>query len=104
MAFLSTRGLPGAGNGSTMALHVISSSMKLRFRFAVVAFCFGLMIARYGRAQSPLQRVPVDSSFPAAADGEISAILVQSDSRIVIGGSFTNVNGAKRPGIARLQP
>src|SRR6185369_1912750 len=79
-------------------------SMKFRLSFAVVSFCSGLMIAPYGRAQSQLQRIPVDSSFKAAADGEISAIWVQSDSRIVIGGSFTNVNGAKRPGIARLQP
>ena len=36
--------------------------------------------------------------------GSVNAVAIQSDGRILIGGSFTNVNRAKRWGIARLRP
>jgi hypothetical protein len=48
----------------------------------------------------------LDTSFNAlpasGANGEISAIAIQSDGRILIGGNFSSYNGANRNGIARL--
>ena len=47
----------------------------------------------------------VDVTFgtgPAATNGEVNAIAVQSDGKIVIGGLFSHVNGVARNNIARL--
>ncbi len=46
----------------------------------------------------------VDPTFNpgAGADGTIYAVLVQPDGRIIIGGEFTNYNGAAREYLARL--
>src|SRR5215831_13294763 len=46
----------------------------------------------------------LDSSFDpgAGSDGTVDAIAVQSDNRILIGGFFSNFNGASHPGIVRL--
>ena len=48
----------------------------------------------------------VDTSFnpPSGADDSVRAILLQTDEHILIGGLFTNVNGAARSHIARLNP
>lgn len=46
------------------------------------------------------------SAFGGAegVDGEVRAIVVQSDGKIVIGGRFSSVNGIPRNNIARLNP
>lgn len=46
----------------------------------------------------------VDSSFATGTgpDGEVYAVLVQPDGKIVIGGAFTNYNGVAREYLARL--
>ena len=46
----------------------------------------------------------VDPAFAdgVGIDGSVAAMVEQSDGRILIGGNFTSVNGAKRIGIARL--
>ena len=47
----------------------------------------------------------LDGSFQAdgtGADGEVHAIVLQPDGKILIGGAFRNVAGVTRPGIARL--
>ena len=46
----------------------------------------------------------LDASFDPldGADGSVSAIVVQPDGRIVIGGSFAAINGVPRAGVARL--
>ena len=43
-----------------------------------------------------------DGNFPIAAQGAVSALAVQADGRILIGGSFTNIAGISRNAIARL--
>ena len=43
-----------------------------------------------------------DGNFPIAAQGAVSALAVQADGRILIGGSFTNIAGVSRNAIARL--
>src|SRR5262249_21149106 len=59
-------------------------------------------------AESSLQRFSVDGSpdtsfTPVHANAYgISAMTVQEDGRILIGGTFTNINGASRRGLARL--
>ena len=47
----------------------------------------------------------LDTTFPASgtgANGDVSALALQSDGKIVIGGNFTSVNGTTRNRIARL--
>src|SRR5207344_1973953 len=46
----------------------------------------------------------LDSSFnpTAGADNSVSSVVVQSDGKVLIGGSFTTVNGTNRCRIARL--
>lgn len=47
----------------------------------------------------------LDTSFLATgsgANGDVSALAIQADGRIVIGGTFTNVNGTARNRLARL--
>ena len=48
----------------------------------------------------------LDDSFNsvAGADNEISAMSLQKDGKLVIGGSFANVNGTPRNHLARLNP
>jgi hypothetical protein len=43
-----------------------------------------------------------DKFTPPIVDGEIYSVAYQTDSRILIGGSFKNVNGEHSPNIARL--
>ena len=65
-------------------------------------------VAQTGRGR--LARLLADGTLDAAffagpgADGPVTALRVQSDGRIVIGGSFTTVHGAGRSGVARLNP
>ncbi|MEP7148733.1 MAG: FG-GAP-like repeat-containing protein, partial [Acidobacteriota bacterium] len=44
----------------------------------------------------------VDATFATTISGDVYRIALQSDGKILIGGSFTQVNGANRNGIARL--
>jgi uncharacterized delta-60 repeat protein len=44
----------------------------------------------------------VDTDFTASPNGAVSAIAVQSDGKVLIGGSFTSVGDASRPYMARL--
>ena len=46
----------------------------------------------------------IDSSFSVTVNGRLNCIALQSDGRIILGGSFTTVNGAARAGLARLNP
>src|SRR5688572_33054476 len=47
---------------------------------------------------------PSDTGFGHGekADGNISAVAVQSDGKLIIGGSFVNYDGVKKNNIARL--
>ena len=44
----------------------------------------------------------LDTSFNPNVDGEIKALAVAPDGKILIGGSFSSVGGKQRPRIARL--
>ena len=43
-------------------------------------------------------------TFGSGANGDVSAISVQADTRIVVGGTFSQFNGVTRNGITRLNP
>jgi uncharacterized delta-60 repeat protein len=43
-----------------------------------------------------------DAGFKAQTDGTVNCVLVQTNGSVVIGGFFTQVNGATRSGVARL--
>lgn len=49
-----------------------------------------------------IRHIPPDSSEPGWFNTTISAIAVQPDGLILLGGNFTNVQGAARPGLARI--
>jgi len=56
-------------------------------------------IARFGTNGT------LDDSFLvglAGADGAVNVVVSQTDDRVVVGGSFANVNSVQRPGLARL--
>lgn len=56
------------------------------------------------RAQTPDTAVKSAFSTGEGVNGEVSAIVVQPDGKIVIGGKFASVNGVPRANIARLNP
>ncbi len=44
----------------------------------------------------------VDNGFPGSADGEITRVVYLADTRILVAGNFTQINGMNRNRIARL--
>jgi uncharacterized delta-60 repeat protein len=67
-------------------------------------FVNGLSRTRIARLN---QDGSVDGGFQngmAGADGEVEALAVQPDGKILMGGFFTSVNNAHRSGVARLNP
>jgi len=62
------------------------------FSFVIIVLLYGSMVM----AQSPLD------GFDVNVSGSVSAIAVQTDGKIIIGGSFTQVNGVNRNNLARL--
>jgi len=46
----------------------------------------------------------LDTTFRANVGGEVSSVTVQSDQKILIGGTFSSIEGEIRYGIARLNP
>ncbi len=47
-------------------------------------------------------RVDTNFNVGSGADGTVNAVAVQPDGKVLIGGSFTSVNGIPRRGVARL--
>lgn len=61
------------------------------------------LFASFLNYQGAEAQIPVfDSSFAPQVDGPVSAVLVQKDGRILIGGSFSSVNGVAASNVARL--
>lgn len=46
----------------------------------------------------------IDDSFKATVNDSVTRLIVQHDDKILMCGSFTQVNGASRQGAARLHP
>ncbi len=67
-------------------------------RFSTIAGQSHLAVAKYRTDGT------IDPAFnpEGGCDGEIAAVAVQADGRIVVAGNFTTFNGAARVGIARL--
>ena len=55
-----------------------------------------------GTSQSPTAPGTVDGMFDPEVNGTVKAIAMQSDGEIIIGGSFTSVNGTTRNRLARV--
>ncbi|MES2476699.1 MAG: Calx-beta domain-containing protein [Verrucomicrobiota bacterium] len=68
----------------------------------------GDFTSMHGVARNRIARLNVDGSLDSsfnpgsAANGRVSAVLVQPDGKIVIGGRFTSYNGTAREYLARL--
>lgn len=65
-----------------------------------------------GQARTNLARLNSDGSLQSlaqfangtGANGSVRAVLAQADGRLLVSGSFTNLNGEYRNGLARLEP
>lgn len=67
------------------------------FLVLLLAFCSSVL------AQSSAENRSAFTSEPGV-QGEVNAIVVQPDGKVIIGGRFTSVNGQPRGSIARLNP
>lgn len=69
-----------------------------------------LVVGNFGTPAIRIARLNVDGSHdtsfnpPTGANNQVYAVAVQADRKILIGGTFTSVNGAIRWGTARLEP
>jgi uncharacterized delta-60 repeat protein len=71
----------------------------------------GLFSTVNGESRNRIARLNADGTLDttflnelAGADGGVAAVLVQPDGKVLIGGSFTRVNGVIRNRVARLNP
>ncbi len=71
---------------------------------ALVVLQDGKMLvgSQYGGLRRLLPGGGIDNSFNVSVNSRLNCIALQSDGRIILGGSFTTVNGAARAGLARL--
>ncbi len=93
---------PGAGaNGIVYATSLLNDG-KILIGGAFTAYN-GILVNRIARIYA---NGGLDNSFLSgtAASGDIRAVALQPDGKIIIGGSFTSFNGTSRSRIARLNP
>ncbi|RYD85347.1 MAG: choice-of-anchor D domain-containing protein, partial [Verrucomicrobiaceae bacterium] len=69
--------------------------MRILPSIALLTFCLSLDLRAAGE---------LDTSFNPNANGEIKAVAVAPDGKIMIGGAFTNVGGRQQAGVTRLLP
>lgn len=97
-----TLDLPLAGVGrNDVAVLAIQSDGKILIGGSFVNFS--------GTTRNRIARLNIDGTLDttflasgSGANGDVSALAIQSDGKIVIGGSFTSVNGTARNRLARL--
>ncbi|HXI51211.1 MAG TPA: Calx-beta domain-containing protein, partial [Candidatus Saccharimonadales bacterium] len=94
----------GPGRGANAAVQAI---LPLADGKAIIAGDFTFVD---GAPRSHIARInentTLDGSFDPGlgTDGTVFAVASQPDGKVLLGGSFTNVNGVPRNGIARLNP
>ena len=92
---------PGVGVNGTIYTLAVQNDGKI--------LVGGEFISFNGVARTNLIRLNVNGSLDntfnpgLSIDASVRALLVQPDGKIVLGGSFTNVNGVLRGGLARLE-
>ena len=92
------------GNAAVYAITVYTNGISLGKIVVAGSFTTFNRVARYGIARLNADGT-LDAGFNPGAgieDGEVYGLALQSDGKIVVGGSFTTVQGAARGGIARL--
>ncbi len=70
---------------------------------AAVAVLLGVLVSVV-QAQSPVNLAALDTDFDPSANDEVLAMVVQPDEKIVVGGTFTTLNGQPRNRLGRLHP
>jgi len=97
---LDTSFSPGSGPNKSVSALALQSDGKLLIGGRFVAYD-DTDIARIARINSDGS---LDASFNPGlgANAEVRAIAVQPDGKVLIGGTFTQLNGASRPRVARL--
>ena len=66
------------------------------------ALAVGTLLAGMVGWAAPAGAQIFDPAFSASTNGVVQAIAVQADGKVLLGGSFTQVNGVARAGLARL--
>ncbi len=97
---------PGAGfqNGQSGAGIVYSIRIQTDGKILVG----GSFSSVNGSSRNDLARLNADGSLDTTfapipgSDGDVRRIEIQTDGKILVGGNFTNFNGAARPGLTRL--
>ncbi len=90
------------GSGGTGAVYGLARQPDGKILVA------GSFTTMHGAARNRIARLNVDGSLDSSfnpgsgADNRVSAVLVQPDGKIVIGGRFTSFNGTSREYLARL--
>ncbi len=70
-----------------------------------ITFCVGSTINNNENILRLNTDGTIDNSFQVQANGfNVKKVLLQNDSKIIIGGVFSNINGVSREGLARLNP
>lgn len=93
---------PGGGPNNTVTAMALQKDGKVLIG--------GDFSAYNGTSRSRIARLNRDGSLDGAfnplgtVDGTVMAIVAQPDGKVVIGGSFSNVNGVPREKLARLLP
>jgi uncharacterized delta-60 repeat protein len=105
--YLNGQAVPGATSASFQIRNIQASQAGLYF--PILANRSGTVtgnVAIVTVDDTPLGPAGGDNSFQPGdgADGEVMAMAVQSDGKIVLGGSFRNFDRIPRAGIARLKP
>ena len=100
---------PGFQNSLTGAEGIISFVESLAVQSDGKVLIGGIFATVNGVPRNNIARLNSDGSLDtgfqdglAGVDGEVYAVAVQSDGKVLIGGYFTTVNGVPRNGIARL--
>ncbi len=96
-----TLSLPGSLSVSVLWQFANWRVWRRGFRVDSVFLVVALAVAFPGMASSAPGE-PDPTFVPPPLNGSVRALAVQSDGRIVVGGSFTNVAGTARSGLIRL--
>src|SRR3990172_10311885 len=80
---------------------VVGSKLTVTLWVFLSALFLALLLAG---PSSPAHAEPPDADFNPGANGDVTALAVQADGKIVVGGAFTTLGGQTRNYIWRLNP
>src|SRR5437762_4720624 len=76
-------------------------TMNRNWNPPLIVLAVAVPLAQAWPGRAALRGGDVDSAFSPAISGSVTALAVQPDDKVLIGGGFTSVNGMARTNIAR---